>query len=71
MLATRPTLGRGGVTAPHQPDSWLAQRLARFGPLPCAYLLGASDFGKYSVNSPEGTSETRFLKEIGFLGRFY
>ncbi|MDM8519171.1 hypothetical protein QUF64_03930 [Anaerolineales bacterium HSG6] len=26
---------------------------------------------KYSVNSPEGASETRFLKEIGFLGRFY
>jgi hypothetical protein len=32
------------LTAPLANDDWLAERLARFGPSPCAYLLGTSDF---------------------------
>lgn len=30
--------------APLSGDGWLAERLARFGPSPCAFLLGAADF---------------------------
>ena len=32
------------LAAPLRKGGWLAKRLARFGPAPCAYLLGASDF---------------------------
>lgn len=32
------------LAVPLAKDDWLAQRLARFGPSPCAFLLGAADF---------------------------
>ena len=32
------------LAAPLAKADWLAERLARFGPSPCAYLLGAPDF---------------------------
>jgi hypothetical protein len=32
------------LAAPLAKNDWLAERLARFGPSPCAYLLGAPDF---------------------------
>lgn len=32
------------LAAPLAPNDWLAERLARFGPSPCAYLLGTPDF---------------------------
>lgn len=32
------------LAAPLAQDDWLAERLARFGPSPCAYLLGTPDF---------------------------
>lgn len=32
------------LAAPLAKDDWLAERLARFGPSPCAYLLGTPDF---------------------------
>ncbi len=32
------------LAAPLEADNWLAKRLARFGPSPCAYLIGSRDF---------------------------
>jgi hypothetical protein len=32
------------LAAPLAQDDWLAERLARFGPSPCAFLLGTPDF---------------------------
>lgn len=32
------------LAAPLAGDNWLARRLARFGPSPCGYLVGAADF---------------------------
>ena len=34
------------LAAPLEADNWLAQRLTRFGPSPCAYLIGSRDFAR-------------------------
>jgi hypothetical protein len=34
------------LAAPLKTDDWLAKRLARFGPSPCAYLIGSRDFAR-------------------------
>jgi hypothetical protein len=34
------------LAAPLEADNWLDQRLKRFGPSPCAYLLGSRDFAR-------------------------
>ncbi|MDE3168376.1 MAG: VOC family protein [Acidobacteriota bacterium] len=58
-------MGGGTVilAAPLNADSWLAERIERFGEAPCAFLLAARDAGKW-----KGTSRSRwFGTEVRWL----
>ena len=44
------------LAQPLTPDSWLAERLDRYGESPCAFVLGATQPGRYPT-----TSKTRWF----------
>jgi len=67
------------LAEPLSDGSWLADRLDRFGPLPCAYLLGSDDPGRtaaaVALDDPEGWfgGEVRWIDldvpgRVGVLG---
>jgi hypothetical protein len=47
------------LISPSTEDSWLAKRLARFGPTPCAFLIGSRDLDA-SHKRPRIGKLTRF-----------
>ena len=55
------------LAEPLSDDSWLADRLDRFGPLPCAYLLGDEAPGTTAERVDLGTSESWFESEIRWV----
>lgn len=64
------------LVSPAAGDGWLAERLARFGPTPCAFLLGSRDLGasreRSRVGEPEdwGNGSVTWLDGDPLLGRW-
>lgn len=65
------------LAAPSEGDTgaWLAERLDRFGPLPCAYLLGSEDIDATAERVDLGESDAWFDDEVRWIdldvaGRF-
>jgi len=48
-------------------DGWLTQRLGRFGPLPCAFLLGTVDMSATLGRLPLARGRSWFGREVAWL----
>ncbi len=46
------------LISPATQDGWLARRLARFGPTPCAFFLGSRDLGASRQRSKLGEMQS-------------
>jgi hypothetical protein len=57
------------LAAPLSGDGWLAERLARFGPSPCAFLLGSSDFKAACARFGLTLPGKWFGRRVGWLDR--
>jgi hypothetical protein len=55
------------LAEPLLPNSWLRDRLDRFGPLPCAYLLGSDGSERVAERIDIGGSEPWFDDEVGWV----
>jgi len=55
------------LAEPLSSDSWLAERLDRFGPLPCAYLLGSDDPDSTAERIDLGAPESWFDGEVRWI----
>lgn len=55
------------LAAPATDQSWLADRLARFGDSPCAYLIGAADFGAACRQFPLTQSGRWFNRPVAWF----
>src|SRR5262249_7880251 len=48
-------------------DGWLTHRLARFGRLPCAFLLGTADMAASAARLPLLRGRTWFGREVAWI----
>ena len=55
------------LAAPLVGDGWLAERLARFGESPCAFLLGAPDFQTACRRFGLATSSDWFGRRVAWF----
>lgn len=55
------------LATPLDPNSWLTQRLAKFGESPVAYLLGTPDFGAAAKKYAVGGETSWFGKNIAWF----
>jgi hypothetical protein len=55
------------LAEPLSPDSWLRDRLDRFGPLPCAYLLGSDGSERVAERVDLARSEPWFDDEVRWV----
>jgi len=55
------------LATPTQEDGWLYQRLQRFGPLPCAFLVGATDMATSVGRYPLTTGESWLGRDVRWI----
>lgn len=59
--------GQPATLAAPRGEGWLADRVDRFGPSPCAFLLGTSDLGEVQESHPIARTDTWFGHRVGWF----
>ena len=55
------------LAAPLEADNWLDQRIKRFGPSPCAYLIGSQDFARSVERFGLGDEENWWDRRVAWF----